>query len=85
MYDVRTLYKKIYAITKTMSKVKEVMLKSLKINRKEMFVLIRFAEKLKDPKLGMYHFRIGDWRVIFDYLENKIYILRVDHRKDIYR
>jgi len=46
---------------------------------------LRFAEKLKDPQLGMYHFLIGDWRVIFDYLENKIYILRIAHRKDIYR
>jgi mRNA interferase RelE/StbE len=44
-----------------------------------------FAEKLKDKKLGMYRFRIGDWRIIFDYFQNKIYILRIAHRKDIYR
>jgi len=46
---------------------------------------LRHASKLTDPALGTYRFRIGDYRVIFDIEENEIVILRVGHRKDIYR
>jgi len=45
----------------------------------------KYAEKLTDPKLGTYRFRIGDYRVIFDMEETDIVVLRVGHRKDIYR
>ena len=46
---------------------------------------LKYAEKITDPKLGSYRFRIGDYRVVFDLEENDIVILRVGHRKDIYR
>ena len=46
---------------------------------------LRYAEKLTDPRLGTYRFRIGVYRVIFDIEEKDIVILRVGHRKDIYR
>jgi len=46
---------------------------------------IRFAEKLSDPILGEYRFRIGDYRVIFDIKGNEIVVLRVGHRREIYR
>ncbi len=46
---------------------------------------LKYAEKLIDPRLGTYRFRIGDYRVIFDMEENDIVILRVGHRRDIYR
>jgi len=45
----------------------------------------RFAEKLINNDLGGYRFRIGDYRVIFDIHEDEIVILRVGHRKEIYR
>ena len=45
----------------------------------------RFAEKLKDYRLGEYRFRMGDYRVIFDVENQKIIILKVGHRKDIYK
>jgi len=45
----------------------------------------KYANKLTDPRLGSYRFRIGDYRVIFDLDGNKIIVLRVGHRKDIYR
>ena len=44
-----------------------------------------FAHKLSDPKLGTYRFRIGDYRVIFDLVGEKIVILRIGNRKEIYR
>ncbi len=45
----------------------------------------KYAEKLTDSKLGNYRFRIGDYRVIFDLEETDIAVLRVGHRKEIYR
>ena len=46
---------------------------------------LKYASRLIDPKFGTYRFRIGDYRVIFDTEVEEIIILRVGHRKDIYR
>ena len=46
---------------------------------------LKYARKLTDPKLGDYRFRIGDYRVIFDIEGDEIVVLRVGHRKEIYR
>jgi mRNA interferase RelE/StbE len=46
---------------------------------------LKFAEKLTDPRLGTYRFRVGDYRVIFDLETTDIVVLRIGHRKDIYR
>ena len=46
---------------------------------------LKHAEKLTDSKLGEYRFRIGDYRVIFDLVGDEVVVLRVGHRKDIYR
>lgn len=44
-----------------------------------------YSEHLTDTRLGMYRFRVGDYRVIFDIDKNNIVILRIGHRKKIYR
>jgi len=44
-----------------------------------------FARKLSNPKIGTYRFRIGDYRVIFDIVDDSIVILRVGHRSSIYK
>lgn len=46
---------------------------------------LRYAEKLSNPILGEYRFRIGEYRVIFDIEGNEIVVLRVGHRKEIYK
>ena len=46
---------------------------------------LKHAEKLTDSSLGDFRFRIGDYRVIFDILGDKIIVLRVGHRREIYR
>ena len=46
---------------------------------------LKYAEKLIDPRLGTYRFRIGDYRVVFDLEGNEIIVLRVGHRRDIYK
>ncbi|NCS90056.1 MAG: hypothetical protein COZ25_02665 [Ignavibacteria bacterium CG_4_10_14_3_um_filter_37_18] len=35
--------------------------------------------------MGTFRFRIGDYRAIVDIEENKIIVLKVGHRKDIYK
>ena len=47
--------------------------------------LLSYAKKMVDPSLGTYRFRVGDYRVIFDIEHNEIVILRVGHRREIYR
>lgn len=45
----------------------------------------KYAESLTDLKLGTHRFRIGDYRVVFDVESKDVVILRVGHRKEIYR
>lgn len=46
---------------------------------------LEYSEKLTDTKIGTYRFRTGDYRVIFDIEGKDIVILRVGHRKEIYK
>lgn len=46
---------------------------------------LRFADKIKDNRFGEYRFRIGDYRILFDVEDHKITILKVGHRKNIYK
>ena len=45
----------------------------------------RYARKLIHPKIGTYRFRMGDYRVIFDTEDENIVILRIGHRRSIYK
>jgi len=36
-------------------------------------------------KVGDYRFRVGDYRVVFDFKDNRITILMIEHRRDVYR
>ncbi len=44
-----------------------------------------YARKLIKPCLGSYRWRIGNYRVVFDIDQDKIIILRIRHRREIYR
>ena len=46
---------------------------------------LKYAEKLTNSSLGDYRFRVGDYRVIFDIVGKEIVVLRVGHRREIYR
>ena len=46
---------------------------------------LKLSKRLIDFKQGEYRFRIGDYRVCFDIDEDKIVVLRVRHRKEVYR
>lgn len=43
------------------------------------------SRKISHTESGGYRFRIGDYRIIFDLENDKIVILRIGHRKEIYR
>jgi mRNA interferase RelE/StbE len=43
------------------------------------------AESLTDLSLGSYRFRIGDYRVIFDIKGKDIIVLRIGHRRELYK
>jgi len=40
---------------------------------------------LKGPFAGLRKYRVGDYRVIYAVLGNEVLILRIGHRKDIYK
>lgn len=46
---------------------------------------IIFAERLTNYGIGAYRFRIGDYRVIFDLEDDTLIVLKVGHRREIYR
>ncbi len=46
---------------------------------------IKHSRKLTHSKIGGYRFRIGDYRVVFDIGGNDVVILRIGHRKSIYK
>lgn len=43
------------------------------------------AKKLHNHDIGEYRLRVGNFRIIFDLDKNTIVVLRVQHRKDVYR
>ena len=45
----------------------------------------KYIRKLVDSDLGMFRYRVGEYRVILDIVASDIVILRVGHRRDIYR
>jgi mRNA interferase RelE/StbE len=46
---------------------------------------MKHAERISDRDLGSFRFRIGDYRVVFDLEDQKVIVLRVGHRREIYR
>lgn len=46
---------------------------------------LSYADHLTNYEIGNYRFRIGDYRVIFDIYEDKIVILKLGHRREIYK
>ncbi len=46
---------------------------------------LQFAERLTDPELGDYRFRVGDWRIVFDILGKEIVVLKIKKRDKVYK
>jgi len=81
-----------YSLVYTRRALKDIQSLDIKVKRRIAKALLRYAEnpldyaqKLLDEKLGSYRFRIGDYRAVFDIEDDELIILRVGHRKEIYR
>ena len=46
---------------------------------------LKAAEKLVSPKIGTYRWRVGDYRIVFDLIASKVIVLRIRHRREVYR
>ena len=46
---------------------------------------LSYARKLIDTKIGTYRWRTDNYRVVFDIHGKMIIILRIGHRREIYR
>lgn len=44
-----------------------------------------FAKKLINSTIGSYRWRVGNYRIVFDIDKETIIVLRVGHRREIYR
>ena len=71
-------------VEKLSPQIRKRILKKLKFYSSQKNPL-KFAERLRDRSFGEFRFRIGDYRILFDVKDRKIIILKVGHRKDIYR
>ena len=46
---------------------------------------LKFAKHLTDRELGQFSFRIGDYRIVFDFSRGAIFIIDVDRRDKVYK
>ena len=46
---------------------------------------LKFAERLVVPRIGEWRFRIAEYRAIFDITNSTILILRIGHRREVYK
>lgn len=44
-----------------------------------------YSKKLINSSLGTYRWRAGNYRIVFDIDKDKIIILRIGHRREIYK
>ena len=85
------VYNVIYAdaIEKDLRKIDKQTVKRLLAKIETMLVLDPYHAglPLKGLHKGLWRYRVGDFRIIYKIIENKIIILvlRIDHRKNIYK
>ena len=82
MYKIIFTYRALRDWKKLDKPVKERIASKLRECSEDPF---RYARRLTDRRLGEYRLRVGEYRVIFDIRNEEMIILRVGHRKEIYR
>ena len=45
----------------------------------------QFAKPLAYTRAGLWSLRVGSWRVIFALRDDELWVLRIGHRRDVYR
>ena len=81
-YEIVFTSKAVKDLEKLDQKIKQRIIDTLIANKADP---VAHAIKLTNPKLGTYRYKIGDYRVIFDLDDKTIVILRIGHRKSIYK
>ncbi len=81
-YKVVFTYRALKDLKKIDKKTQKRLLLKIKEYSKNPF---NYCIKLTSPIIGTYRYRIGDYRVIFDIEGKEIIILRIGHRKEIYK
>ena len=84
MFNFQFKKKAVKEVEKLPSQVRKRILEKLKFYSSQNNPL-KFAEKLKDYRFGEYRFRIGNYRILFDVKKETVIILKIGHRKDIYK
>ena len=46
---------------------------------------LKFSRPLINFEVGQYRFRVGDYRIIFDLRGDRVEILKVMHRREVYK
>ena len=46
---------------------------------------MKHARSLIDARIGSYRWRVGNYRIVFDIEEKDIVILRIRHRREVYK
>ena len=46
---------------------------------------LEFAKTLTKPADAQYRFRVGDFRILFDLEGDNIVVLRIQHRREVYK
>jgi mRNA interferase RelE/StbE len=82
----------IYRLVYTQRAIKDIQKLEQHVKTRIGKALLRFeedplghAKRLTNANLGTYRFRVGDYRVVFDLEGDEIVVLRVGHRRDIYK
>jgi len=44
-----------------------------------------YARQLVHSNIGSYRFRVGHYRIVFDVDDNKLQVLSIKHRKEVYK
>lgn len=82
--EYRIVYKK--SITKDLKVIDKTRLKGIVDSiEKKLIKNPRAGTMLAGEFKGLYRIRIGDYQVIYSILESEVLVLRIAHRKDVYK
>jgi mRNA interferase RelE/StbE len=81
-------YKIVYtkSVVKDIGKLDRVAKKALK-KKIDLYISdpLKYARKLIRPSIGNYRWRIGNYRIVFDVKGKTVFVLKIGHRKEIYK
>jgi len=82
------MYKLLYtkSAVEDIRKLDNIARKRIKIKLEEYLVdPHKYAKKMINSAIGTFRWRIGNYRIVYDIDKSNIVVLRVGHRKEIYK